>query len=149
MRCPPPLIPLLVAPLLFGTGCAAGAAVGSILGAGFSGLTYFADGNTERTRTFVVPLPEVWRASVSVLRLMDLTISEGTRNERTGELTGTAPDLSVTVTMRSVTARATRVSIECVAASYGEDQATAAEVLNQLALLLPPAASAPSRPESD
>jgi len=94
-------------------------------------------------RTFVVTLPEVWRASLTVLRMMDLTISEGTRDEKTGELQGTAPDLTVTLTMSGVTARTTRVTIEAVQGMYGTDRATASEVLNQLALLL-----APSPPEA-
>lgn len=147
MRCPPRLLPLLIAPLLLGTGCVAASAVGSALGAAFSGMAYLSNGNAERT--FVVSLPEVWRASVTVLRLMDLTISEGTRDEQTGELKGAAPDLTVTLTMSSVTARATRVTIEAVEASYGKDRATAAEILHQLALLLPPTPSAPPRLQGD
>lgn len=146
MRCPPRLLPLLVVSLLLSTGCAAASAVGAAIGAAFSGLTYISNGSVERT--FVVTLPEVWGASISVLRLMDLTISEGTRDENAGELKGTAPDLTVTLTMSSVTARATRVTIEAVEGDYGRDRATASEVLNQLALLLPPTPAAAPRPDS-
>lgn len=146
MRCPPRLLPLLVVFLLLSTGCAAASAVGAAIGAAFSGLAYLSDGNVERT--FVVTLPEVWGASISVLRLMDLTISEGTRDENTGELKGTAPGLTVTLILSSVTARATRVTIEAVGGAYGRDQATASEVLNQLAFLLPPTPAAAPRPES-
>ncbi len=147
MRRPPRPLPLLLIFMLLTTGCAAASAVGSALGAAFSGLAYLSNGNAERT--FVVTLPEVWRASLAVLRLMDLTISEGTRDENTGELKGTAPDLTVTLTMNTVTPRATRVTIEAVEGTYGRDRATASEVLNQLALLLPPTPSAPPRPETN
>jgi hypothetical protein len=133
--------------MLLTTGCAAAPVVGSALGAAFSGLAYLSNGNAERT--FVVTLPEVWRASLAVLRLMDLTISEGTRDENTGELKGTAPDLTVTLTMSTVTPRVTRVTIEAVEGTYGRDRATASEVLNQLALLLPATPSAPPRPETN
>ena len=146
MRLPPFLLPLLLAPLLLSTGCAAAAAVGSALGAAFGGLAYFSNGSVERT--FVGTLPEVWRASLAVLRLMDLTITEGTRHENAGELQGTAPDLTVTLTMSSVTARATRVTIEAVQGNFDRDRATASEVLNQLALLLSATSSAAPRPES-
>jgi len=132
--------------MLLTTGCGAAAAVGSAIGAAFSGLAYLSDGNVEQT--FVVTLPEVWRASLTVLRLMDLSISEGSRDENTGALKGTGPDLTVTLTMSSVTARATRVSIEAVEGTYGKDRATASAVLNQLALLLPPTPSASPHPES-
>lgn len=140
MRCPRSLRCLLVLPVVLTTGCAAASAVASALGAALSGLTYLADGNAERT--FVTPLPEVWRASLTVLRLMDLTITEGTRRETAGELTATAPDLTVTFTLRSVTARATRVMIDAGNGGLSRDRATAAEVLNQLALLLPAAPAA-------
>ena len=147
MRSPSSLLPLLVVAVLLATGCAAASAVGAAIGAAFSGLAYLSNGTVERT--FVVTLPEVWRASLAVLRLMDLTISEGTRDENTGELKGTAPDLTVTLTMSTVTPRATRVTIEAVEGTYGRDRATASEVLNQLALLLPPTPSAPPRPETN
>ena len=147
MRHPPRLLSLLLVFMLLTTGCGAAAAVGSAIGAAFSGLAYLSDGNVERT--FVVTLPEVWGASISVLRLMDLTISEGTRDENTGELKGTAPDLTVTLTLSRVTARATRVTIEAVEGIYGRDRATASEVLNQLAFLLPPTPAAARRSESD
>ena len=132
-------ISFLVLLLLPSTGCAAAAAVGSTLGAAFSGLAYMGNGTVERT--FVVTLPEVWRASLTVLRLMDLTISEGARDENQGALKGVGSDLTVTLNMNSVTARATRVTIEAVQESLGKDRATASEVLNQLALLLPPTPS--------
>jgi len=129
-------IPLLVLLLLPSTGCAAAAAVGSALGAAFSGLAYMENGAAERT--FVVTLPEVWPPSLTVLRLMDLTVSEGARDEKQGALKGVGSDLTVTLTMNSVTPRATRVTIEAVQGTLGKDRATASEVLNQLALLLPP-----------
>lgn len=135
MRAPPPLLCLVLLPTLLTTGCAAASAIGAAIGAALSGLTFLADGNTERT--FVTLLPEVWRASLAVLRVMDLTITEGTRGETVGELTATAPDLAVTLTLRSVTARATRVTIDAGNGGLGRDRATAAEVLHQLALLLP------------
>lgn len=121
----------------------AAGAIGSAIGAAFSGLAYMSDGEVERT--FVVTLPEVWRAGVTVFRLMDLTVSEGTRDENTGELTGTASDLTVTLTMSTVTARTTRVTIEAVETTIGNDHATASEVLHQLALLLSPSPSASPR----
>ena len=130
---------LLVLLLLPSVGCAAAAAVGSALGAAFSGLAYIENGATERT--FVVTLPEVWRASLAVLRLMDLTVSEGARDENQGALKGVGSDLTVTLTMQSVTTRATRVTIEAVQGARGTDRATASELLNQLALLLPPTPS--------
>ncbi len=136
MRCPPSLLCLLLLPVLLTTGCAAASAVGAAIGAALSGLAYLSDGTV--VRTFVVPLPEVWQASLTVLHLMDLPVTAGTRDEHTGELTGAAPDLTVTLTMSSVTARATRVSIEAANGTLGGDRATAAEVLNQLALLLAP-----------
>ncbi|MGH7408094.1 MAG: DUF3568 family protein [Candidatus Methylomirabilales bacterium] len=146
MRLPSFFLPLLLVPLLLTTGCAAASAVGSALGAAFSGLAYFSNGNVERT--FVGTLPEVWRASLTVLRLMDLAITEGSRGENAGELQGTAPDLTVTLTINSVTARATRVTIEAVQGNFDKDRATASEVLNQLALLLPATSSAAPRSES-
>src|SRR3972149_213156 len=100
-------IPLLALLLLPSTGCAAAAAVGSALGAAFSGMAYMENGTAERT--FVVTLPEVGRASLTVLRLMDLTISEGARDENQGALRGVGSDLTVTLTMNSVTPPATRL----------------------------------------
>jgi len=132
-------IPLLALLLLPSAGCAGAAAVGSALGAAFSGLAYMENGTAERT--FVATLPEVWRASLAVLRLMDLTISEGARDENQGALKGVGSDLTVTLTMNTVTARATRVTIEAVQGTLGKDRATATEVLNQLALVLPPTPS--------
>jgi len=137
---------LLVLLLLPSSGCTAAAAVGSALGAAFSGLAYMGNGAAERT--FVVTLPEVWRASLTALRLMDLTISEGVRDENQGALKGVGPDLTVTLTMSSVTARATRVNIEAVQGTLGKDRATASEVLNQLALLLPPTPSPAHTPNT-
>lgn len=143
MRCPHRLLPLFLLPPLLTGGCVAAGAIGSAIGAAFSGLAYMSDGEVERT--FVVTLPEVWRAGVTVFRLMDLTVSEGTRDENTGELTGSAPDLTVTLTMSTVTARTTRVTIEAVEGTIGRDHATASEVLHQLALLLSPSPSASPR----
>jgi hypothetical protein len=76
---------------------------------------------------------------------MDLTISEGARDERRGPLKGVGSDLTVTLTMNSVTARATRVTVEAVRESLGNGRATASAVLDQLALLLAPAPS-PAHP---
>lgn len=140
MRCPHRLLPLFLLPPLLTGGCAAAGAVGSVLGAAFSGLAYMSDGEVERT--FVSTLPEIWRAGVTVFRLMDLTVSQGTRDENTGELTGTGSDLTVTLIMSTVTARTTRVTIEAVEGTVGRDHATASEVLHQIALHLPPSPSA-------
>ena len=145
MHCPHRLLPFLLFPPLLLGGCATAAAVGSALSAAFTGLAYLADGEVERT--FVVALPEVWRAGGTVFRLMDLTISEGTRDENAGKLTGTAADLTVTLTMSTVTARTTRVTIEAVEGTIGRDRATASEVLHQLALLLSPPPSASPYPQ--
>lgn len=146
MHCPHRLLPLFLLPPLLTGGCAAAGVVGSAIGAAFSGLAYLSDGEVERT--FVVTLPEVWRAGVTVFRLMDLTISEGARDENTGELRGIAPDLTVTLSMSTITARTTRVTIEALENGYGRDHATASEVLNQLALLLSPPPSASPRLQS-
>ncbi|MBI3003431.1 MAG: DUF3568 family protein [candidate division NC10 bacterium] len=141
MHCPHRLLPLFLLPPLLTGGCVAAGAIGSAIGAAFSGLAYMSDGEVERT--FVGTLPEVWRAGVTVFRLMDLTVSEGTRDENTGELTGTASDLTVILTMSTVTARTTRVTIEAIEGTIGRDHATASEVLHQIALHLSPSPSAP------
>lgn len=145
MRCPHRLLPLFLLPPLLTGGCAAAAAVGSALGAAFTGLAYLSDG--EVGRTFVGTLPEIWRAGFTVFRLMDLTITEGIRDENRGQLKGTAPDLTVTLTMSTVTPRTTRVTIEAVEERIGRDRATASEVLHQLALLLSPPPSASPSPQ--
>lgn len=129
----PYLWPLLLA--LSVSGCTTLSVLGSVAGLGLAGAHQLT--NSKAERTFSSPLPEVQEAARHALLELEIPIVEDVVDQGEAELKGAVPDLIVTVTIASITPRATKVRVR---AGYGlsRDKATAEAIMDHLALNLPP-----------
>jgi len=121
------LFPLI--PLIFSSGCAALAISAAGAGAGI-GFPYVFTDCADRTLNF--SFDQVDRATPKVLKKLDIDLLMETEIEDGKRIKASADNLEISIDMKKVTMRATRVIINAQKGNLSKDRATSEEIINQL-----------------
>ena len=121
------LFPLIL--LIFTSGCAALAISAAGAGAGI-GIPYVFSDCADRTLNF--SFDQVDRATPKVLKKLDIDLLMETEIEDGKRIKASADNLEISIDMKKVTMRATRVTINAKKGTLVKDKATSEEIINQL-----------------
>jgi len=142
------LFPLML--LIFSSGCATLAISAAGAGAGI-GIPYVFTDCADRTLNF--SFDQVDRATPKVLKRLDIDLLTETEIENGKRIKASTDNLEISIDMKKVTMRATRVIINAKKGTLIKDKATSEEIINQLEKSLatekPPASpKSPAREKS-
>jgi len=111
------------------SGCASVAV--SLLGAGTGfGLPYAV--NDDADRTLNLPFHQVERETPQVLEKMDISVTGYSEIENGKRIKASTRELDITIDIKQVTPKATRVVINARKSNFLKDKATSEEIINQL-----------------
>jgi uncharacterized protein DUF3568 len=124
--------------MLFGivvvnSGCVTILAAGAITGA-TQYVKYTVDSTAKRT--FSENLNHVMRASIDVLKKMNITIDTVKKKESGAKIQAVANDLKIKISIHPITDNTTKVSIDALKYAVLRDKATADEIITQIDVAL-------------
>jgi Protein of unknown function (DUF3568) len=115
--------------LLFLSGCTAVALTGAGVGVGYtlSNVAY---------RSFSAPVDRVHDATIDALKKMGIHIIDDSRSGDGRTITAVTSELDIIIDLEKITSKTTQVKVDARKNYLLKDKATAAEIINQVGIIL-------------